>query len=57
MPKAQYAQQGQRAPVLAFSGLWEQLHGPGAWEQNPFVAVISFRVIRSNIDSAEVRGT
>jgi fructose/tagatose bisphosphate aldolase len=29
------------------------LHGGGAWEANPFVAAISFRVIKANIDSVK----
>lgn len=42
-----------RAPVSArenFAGLWCLLHGPDAWDANPWVAAISFRVIRENID-------
>ncbi len=29
----------------SFSSLWELIHGPGAWERNPFVWVYSFRRI------------
>ncbi len=28
----------------AFRGLWLDIHGPGSWEANPWVAVIGFRV-------------
>jgi len=39
----------------AYHELWEQLHGSDSWSANPWVAAISFRVIRANIDSAEAR--
>lgn len=35
-----------------FLNLWCTLHGPNAWNQNPFVVAISFRVIKANIDLA-----
>jgi hypothetical protein len=50
VPEAQYAQQGERAPVLAFAGLWESINGPGAWKANPWVVALTFRVIKRNID-------
>lgn len=34
----------------AFAALWNSLHGPDAWDQNPWVAAISFKVERANID-------
>lgn len=34
----------------AFADLWSSLHGPGAWEANPWVAAYSFTVQRGNID-------
>ncbi len=37
-------------PVSAYALLWDTLHGPGAWAQNPFVAAITFTVERCNID-------
>jgi hypothetical protein len=40
-------------PRKAFSDLWDSIHGEKAWEANPFVAAISFRVIKSNIDSVK----
>lgn len=43
------------SPITAFSTLWDELHGRGAWEQNPEVVAISFRVIKANIDSPEAR--
>lgn len=36
-----------------FAQLWNKLHGAGAWDANPFVVAISFRVIRANIDAPE----
>ena len=35
----------------AFAGLWNSFHGPDAWAANPWVAAISFDVIRANIDA------
>ncbi len=37
----------------AFSRLWNSIHGPGAWEANPWVAAINFTVHRCNIDKME----
>lgn len=34
----------------SFIRLWNSLHGPGAWDANPWVAAISFDVRRGNID-------
>lgn len=33
----------------AFSLLWETLHGPGAWDANPYVAATTFTVEQRNI--------
>lgn len=40
-------------PVAAFSALWWSLHGIGAWNENPEVVALTFRVTRANIDSME----
>lgn len=37
-------------PIDDFCDLWNILHGPGAWDENPWVAAISFRVHLGNID-------
>jgi hypothetical protein len=38
-------------PVGWFADLWNSLHGPGAWEANPWVAAYTFTVQRRNIDA------
>lgn len=35
---------------LAFADLWNSLHGPEAWDANPWVAAISFETRKCNID-------
>lgn len=37
-------------PTQEFRDLWNSVHGPGSWDANPWVAAISFSVIRENID-------
>lgn len=34
-----------------FSRLWNHLHGPGAWDTNPWVSATTFTVTLANIDS------
>jgi hypothetical protein len=34
-----------------FRDLWNSLHGPDAWDANPWVAALTFTVQRGNIDS------
>lgn len=38
------------SPTGAFAALWNSLHGPDAWDANPWVAAITFRVVKANID-------
>jgi hypothetical protein len=33
-----------------YADLWNSLHGPDAWEANPWVVAVSFTVQRGNID-------
>jgi len=39
------------SPVAAYRFLWDSLHGEGAWNANPWVAVIRFVPTLANIDS------
>ena len=34
-----------------FSRLWDHIHGPGAWGQNPWIYALTFRPVLANIDS------
>lgn len=36
-----------------FESLWTSINGPGSWEDNPWVAAITFRPVFANIDSPE----
>jgi len=38
---------------VAFRALWNSLHGPGAWDANPWVCALTFTVHRQNIDQME----
>ncbi len=42
-------------PINSYASLWTEIHGPGAWEQNPWIAALTFRVIRANIDAQEAQ--
>lgn len=37
-------------PRASYRTLWNSLHGPDAWDANPWVAAISFTANRGNID-------
>ena len=39
--------------VRSYAKLWEEINGAGSWDENPWVAGISFRVIKANIDQIE----
>ena len=41
---------GPGTPKAAFSLLWNTIHGPDAWDANPWVCAISFTVEQRNID-------
>ena len=39
--------------VEGFAALWSCIHGPDAWDANPWVAALTFTVERRNIDGGE----
>lgn len=43
-------------PTASFRTLWNSLHGPDAWNANPWVAAYTFSVHRCNIDQMEAQG-
>lgn len=45
---------GGKHPQDAYAALWNSLHGPEAWDANPWVAAYSFTVQQGNID--RIRG-
>ncbi|HEY8343343.1 MAG TPA: hypothetical protein VIK75_10195 [Calditerricola sp.] len=42
---------GWKSPAIAFRDLWNRLHGPDAWDANPWVVAISFTVHKANVDA------
>ena len=62
-PQIMHATFGYGAPnsgdahdyARGFADLWDEINGPGSWYANPEIVAITFRVVRSNIDSAEAR--
>jgi hypothetical protein len=41
----------EEVAVRSYGSLWNSLHGPDAWEANPWVVAVSFTVDRRNIDA------
>lgn len=41
---------GWQDPRQSFQSLWNSLHGPDAWDANPWVVAVIFDVVRGNID-------
>lgn len=42
---------GSTPRVEGFRDLWNGINGPGAWDANPFVVAVSFRVLKYNINA------
>lgn len=40
-------------PCESYRTLWNSIHGAGSWASNPWVAAITFEVIKANIDSVK----
>ena len=45
--------QSATSPQAAYALLWNSLHGAAAWDANPWVVALTFRVERGNIDNLE----
>lgn len=45
----------EQSYVTDFARIWRDAYGPEAWDANPWVAAITFRTIRANIDSPEAQ--
>ena len=45
---------GVRTFKAGFAHLWNSLHGPDAWDANPWVVAISFTVRKGNIDALDL---
>ena len=41
---------GADGPVAEYETLWSHIHGPDAWDENPWVCALTFEVRRGNID-------
>ena len=41
---------GYPTAIWAYHHLWNSLHGPGAWDANPWAVAVTFTVQRGNID-------
>lgn len=39
------------SPIWAYASYWNTLHGPGAWDANPWIVALTFAVARGNIDA------
>ena len=38
-------------PIACFNDLWISIHGPAAWDANPWVVALTFTVAKRNIDA------
>ena len=39
--------------VRSYTKLWGEINGAGSWAENPWVAAITFRIVKANIDRIE----
>lgn len=42
-----------KAGRRSFRSIWNSINGPGAWDENPWVAALTFTVRKGNIDQME----
>ncbi len=42
---------GTKSHALGYERLWNSIHGPGAWDANPWVVALTFAVQHGNIDA------
>lgn len=47
-PNPDFPDEWDPAPQEEFRGLWNDIHGPDAWDRNPWVVALSFRRIEGN---------
>lgn len=40
---------------IGFTNIWSAIHGPDAWDRNPWVAAVSFETIKANVDDVVAR--
>ncbi len=45
---------GSEGLIEDFADLWNSIHGPDAWDANPWVCAVSFTVEKANIDRGAV---
>ena len=45
-----YPSEREGSFICGFAGIWAHIHGADAWDANPFVVALTFRVERGNID-------
>lgn len=49
-PAPDFPDEWDPAPDEQFRDLWNSLHGPNAWDANPWIVAVSFTVRKGNID-------
>ena len=53
VPVVPQADQAEISHRRAFNLIWNSIHGPEAWDANPWVVALTFTVTPQNIDSME----